>query len=111
MLEENGIEYFDTPPSKWGFYGPAIWIRNDDDYENARQLLLTQQQAFAQRAREEYQRETGYNPEAPLGERIAFTFRHLSRRKGPLLLLIFVLFLLYLYFSLFFGLFQPETTH
>jgi hypothetical protein len=106
LLKAHHIEFYETPASRWGFTQAAIWIKHDTDADNVRRLLEQHHQKFAAQARQDYQRETGYDPNAPLAVKFAFTVKHLLKRKVALLVLAFGLFLLYLYLSLFLSLFN-----
>lgn len=106
LLQTHKIEFFETPASRWGFTQAAIWIKHDTDADNARRLLEQHHREFADQARQEYQRETGYDPNASMVDKIAFTIKHLLKRKAAMLVLAIGLLLLYLYLSLFFSLFH-----
>lgn len=54
FLDEHGIEYYETPPSRWWLSMGAIWIRREDDYPRARKLMDGYQAKRAARARAEY---------------------------------------------------------
>jgi hypothetical protein len=106
LLKAHHIEFFETPASRWGFTQAAIWITHDADADKARHLLEQHHQEFAAQARQDYQKETGYDPNAPMVAKIGFTIKHIFKRKAALLVLAFGILLLYLYLSLFFSLFN-----
>lgn len=54
LLSEHNIEYYETSAGNWGISMPALWIHEDDRFEEARALLEVYQQERAQRIREEY---------------------------------------------------------
>lgn len=54
FLDENGIEYYETPPNRWGITMGGIWIRHDGDYPRARKLMDDYQAKRAERARVEF---------------------------------------------------------
>lgn len=54
FLDEYGIEYYETPPNRWGISMGGIWIRHDADYPRARALMDDYQAERARRARAEY---------------------------------------------------------
>lgn len=54
FLEEHAIEYYETPPNRWGITMGAIWIRHDADYSRAKALMADYQAGRAERARAEY---------------------------------------------------------
>lgn len=55
LLNENNIDFYETPPSIWGVSMEAIWLRDDTQLDTAKQLLTTYQQQLAIRVKEEYQ--------------------------------------------------------
>ncbi len=105
-LDEAGIEYYETPGSRWGFSHPAIWIRNEQDLVQAKQVLEQHMSDYASQARRDYQRQTGYDPQAPLPRRIWFNLYFLWHRKTKALLLLLALFLIGSYIYALLGLFQ-----
>jgi hypothetical protein len=106
MLSNNHIEHYETPGSNWGFSKAGVWIKDDDDFDRAKQLFAQHQQNYAAEARKRYQEETGYNPNAGFKESVTFLLQHMARRKQALPLLLIALVLLYLYIEMFFGLFS-----
>lgn len=54
FLDEHGIEYYETPPNRWGITMGGIWIRHDADYPRARALMDDYQAERAERARAEF---------------------------------------------------------
>ncbi|MCP1675944.1 hypothetical protein J2T57_003099 [Natronocella acetinitrilica] len=61
LLSRHQIDYYETPPNHWGLTMGAIWLRDEDQKDEASQLLDTYQQERQQRVREEYaaRREAG----------------------------------------------------
>ena len=55
LLNENSIEFYETSAGNWGISMPAIWLRNDDDYDLAFSLLHQYQLSRSQRMRAEYE--------------------------------------------------------
>jgi len=106
LLLTHHIEYYETPASRWGFSNAAIWLKNDEDIDTAQRLLQQHHKEYAEQARQQYQMETGYDPNASLPAKILFTIKHIFKRKSALLVLAVGFFLLYLYLSLFFSLFN-----
>lgn len=107
ILEKNNIEYYETPASRWGFSRSGIWIKNNEDFDRAKELFEQHVQDFAQRAREAYQQETGYNPNAPLNERLQFYIRFIRERKSVIPVVVVGLGLIglvyYFFFTTLFG--------
>lgn len=54
LLESNEIEYFETSAGMFGISLPAIWVRQDDQYEAARQLLDEYQEERLERVRSQF---------------------------------------------------------
>ena len=55
LLDENEIEFFETHAGNWGISMPALWVKKDDEWTRARDLLDGYQRQRSQRMREEYQ--------------------------------------------------------
>lgn len=56
LLDEHAIAFFETTPGNWGISMPALWIQDETQFEQARQLIDDYQQQRSLRVREEYQR-------------------------------------------------------
>ncbi|HSJ47227.1 MAG TPA: DUF6164 family protein [Gammaproteobacteria bacterium] len=54
FLDEHRIEYYETPPNRWGFTMGAIWIRHDEDHAQAKALMKDYQARRAATARADY---------------------------------------------------------
>lgn len=39
LLNEHGIEYYETSAGNWGISVPAIWLHNKEDYTKTRALI------------------------------------------------------------------------
>lgn len=55
LLDEHAVDYYETPPSRWGISMGAIWLSSNDDYARARRLLDDYQVRRAQSARADYE--------------------------------------------------------
>lgn len=55
LLDENHIEHYETPPGNWGISMPAIWVKQDQQFEEARALLDQFQAEHSQQQRAHYQ--------------------------------------------------------
>lgn len=110
LLDEHGIEHYSTPGSRWGFSQAAIWLQDPAQLESARQLVSDFQQDYARQARQHYQQQTGYRPDAPLGQRIVFLLRFWAQRPAAVTVAVAGLVLLFFVFYEFFSLLQttPE---
>jgi hypothetical protein len=54
FLESAGIEYYETPPSRWGISAGGIWIRDEGDVAHAQRLMAEYQHERQSRARAEH---------------------------------------------------------
>ncbi|WP_396957001.1 DUF6164 family protein [Nitrosomonas sp.] len=56
LLIEHQVDFYETSAGNWGVSMPALWLRDESQYPQARALLDTYQAARSARAREEYSR-------------------------------------------------------
>ncbi len=56
LLEENGIEFYETDPGNWGISAGGLWLRDERRFREARALIDEYEQQRQQRVRAEYQR-------------------------------------------------------
>lgn len=63
LLTDNEIDYYETGAGILGFSMPAIWLRNESQLNQARQLIDDYQEQRSTQARTEYnnQRSNGTN--------------------------------------------------
>jgi len=54
LLDEHHIEFYETPPSRWGVSMGGIWLSRDADYDRARRLFDEYQAERAARMQAEY---------------------------------------------------------
>ena len=54
LLELNDIDFYETSAGNWGISMPAIWIRREEQFEPASNLLLQYQQQRRERVRREF---------------------------------------------------------
>jgi hypothetical protein len=54
MLDANGIAYYETAPSSWGFSAGGIFVTEDSAVAEARRLMADYQARRRTRAREEH---------------------------------------------------------
>lgn len=54
LLDDNGVAYYETPPSRWGISMGAIWVADEAEYRRARALLDDYQSRRAERVRAEH---------------------------------------------------------
>jgi hypothetical protein len=55
ILAEHDIAVYETDAGNWGISLPALWLQDDNQFEQARELIEQYQQERAAKAREEYQ--------------------------------------------------------
>ncbi|NQV71101.1 MAG: hypothetical protein HQ498_13835 [Pseudohongiella sp.] len=54
LLNTNEIEFFETSGGNWGISLPALWLKRQDQFDLARELLDGYQAQRGQRIRQEY---------------------------------------------------------
>lgn len=57
LLIEHAIDFYETPPGNWGISMPAIWVREDDQFETAKDLLERYQNERSARVKNEIREE------------------------------------------------------
>lgn len=55
LLEQHDIDFYETNAGRWGISLAAIWLRDDESFESARQLILESQQQRQIRLRSEFE--------------------------------------------------------
>jgi hypothetical protein len=91
LLDEHEIAFFETFAGNWGISLPALWIRDEQDFDRARALIDDYQQQRSQHMR------SVYEEQRQRGE--VRTLWH-SFIEAPLRFIVYVgLALLVLYFS------------
>jgi len=55
LLDANEIEYFETFAGNWGMSMPALWVKQEQQFGEARRLLDEYQAERAQRIKSEYE--------------------------------------------------------
>ena len=70
LLDEAGIDWFETDAGNWGISMPALWVRRDADRDRARELIERYQGARAERLRAERARRRADGLEPTLGARL-----------------------------------------
>ncbi len=56
LLESGGIEFFETHAGRWGLGMPALWVADDDRFQEARALIDRYEEQRSARQREAYER-------------------------------------------------------
>lgn len=55
IMDEHGIECYDTPPGPFGITAGGIWLKNPDEFARARELMDVYQAERAKRAKADWQ--------------------------------------------------------
>ncbi len=55
LLESNGIEYFETFAGSWGMSMPALWVKDNDQYQHARELIEAYSKDRSNKIKTEYE--------------------------------------------------------
>ncbi len=55
LLEKNQIEFFETFAGSWGVSLPALWLKREEQFDQARELLDVYQSDRSNRIRDEYE--------------------------------------------------------
>ncbi len=89
-LEQDGIDFYETPADRWGVSMPAIWLKDESQLQQAREVVERCQEQRSVRLRQEYEslRKAGMHETF---------FRRLKNR--PLVVLLYMIILgIVLYF-------------
>ena len=89
LLDEAGVEWYETDAGNWGIAMPALWVRRDEDLPRARELIERYQGERAARLRAERERRVAEGREPTLVARLR------ERPLATLGTLAFCAFLLY----------------
>lgn len=100
LLTENKIDFYESPPGNWEISMHALWLNDDAQYTQAKQLIDEYQLKRSQRIRLETQQKIDE------GEFETFFQRLLSRPVQFIILLAIILFILYLSIMPFLGMGQ-----
>lgn len=97
-LTDANIDFYETPASRFGISYAAIWVEKTV-FPQAEAVLKQHMISYSEHARQQYQNETGYQPNAPLKQQFSHWLHHIAQRKALTLLALvgFVLVGVYLY--------------
>jgi hypothetical protein len=70
LLEQHHIDYYETPPGKWGISPPALWLHDTSRLQETTELLTTYQQERGQRIRAEYEEQKSLGQADTLLDRV-----------------------------------------
>ena len=54
LLTNHHIDYYETTAGNWGVSMPALWVKDEHQFQEAKKLLEEYQEARSIRVREEY---------------------------------------------------------
>ncbi len=54
LLSDNSVDFYETPPGNWGVSSPAIWLKDDEQLNNAKSLIDHYQIERSKRIRNEF---------------------------------------------------------
>ncbi|SDY93229.1 DUF6164 family protein [Nitrosomonas sp. Nm33] len=94
LLINHHIDYYETSAGNWGVSMPALWVKDDNQFREAKELLDAYQEARSIRIREEYVRLKREGKNKTVLD---------SMKKNPVLFIAYILIvlaLLYLPFKL-----------
>lgn len=89
LLDDAGIDWYETTAGNWGVSLPGIWLTNDDDLDRARTLLQHYQEQRASQSRQAYRQRISDGAVQGIGSRL------LQRPVATLGIVLFCLFILY----------------
>ena len=90
LLEDNQIDFYESPGGNWGISMHALWLKDESEFIQARELIDDYQKERMQRIQEEVrqQRENG--------EFETFFQRIINRPVQFIIYAAFIIFLLYI---------------
>ena len=54
LLDEHEVDYYETPAGNWGMSMPALWLKDESQEDQVRELIKVYQVERQQKARAEY---------------------------------------------------------
>ncbi|WP_111497168.1 MULTISPECIES: DUF6164 family protein [Marinobacter] len=70
LFQAHDVDYYETPPSRWGISMGGFWTRDADEADRARALLETYQADRARDQRADFQRRLEAGQVPSLGQRL-----------------------------------------
>ena len=89
LLTENNIDFYESPPGNWEISMHALWLKDEAQYSQAKQLIDEYQVKRSQRVRLETQQKIAQ------GEYETFIQRLFNKPIQLLITLAIILFILY----------------
>ena len=102
LLDQHGVDWYETSAGKFQISFPAIWVRDDADEPAARQLIETYQRQREEQMRAERAEREARGEIETIGQRIG------SNPASMLLALFAVAFILYISIKPFVSLINPD---
>ncbi|MEN8176282.1 MAG: DUF6164 family protein [Pseudomonadota bacterium] len=87
LLEQHRVEFYETTAGSWGTSTPAIWLKNDEDADIARELIERFQENHSAAVRAEYESLKAEGRHRRFGDVL---------REKPLQVILYVLFAAFL---------------
>lgn len=57
LLSDHNFDYYETHAGRWGFSVAALWLKNNDDFDEARAIIDEFQEMYTQESRDLYETE------------------------------------------------------
>ena len=57
LLENNAVDFYETPGGNWGISMPALWIKDENEKERVKTLIDVYEKAREERGREAFVKE------------------------------------------------------
>lgn len=90
LLQDNKIDFYESPAGNWGISMHALWLKDESQYDDARQLIDGYQQERAKRVKQQIAEQKAR------GEYETLLHRVLQRPVEFILAIIFIIFILYI---------------
>ena len=90
LLTEHHVDFYETPPGRWGISSPGLWLADDTRHEQVKTLIARYQDERARRARELYETQRAQGTQPTLWQSM---LSHPVRFFGALVIIGFILYL------------------
>ncbi|RFA27295.1 hypothetical protein CAI21_14735 [Alkalilimnicola ehrlichii] len=81
LLEQHNIDFYETPPNRWGFNQGAIWLHDANQKPEAKRLLDEYQRERLRKARADYEERKRAGAVETIGDRF---------RQNPLRFVLYI---------------------
>lgn len=89
LMDETGVEWYETSAGNWGIAMPGIWLSNDEDLQKIRQKIEAYQKTRQSTMRQSYHQEVAAGRISTFTQRLQ---KHPLRTAGLVLFCLFILF-------------------